>query len=112
MKNFFKHQRRHPAVILLKFIVWMMLAAVVVWAVMLLWNWLMPAVFSGARTIDYWQTLGLLVLSRLFFGGHHGHGRWMGRRRWESMSAEDREKFAQFGRHGRSGACGGGDQAQ
>lgn len=111
MKNFFNNQRRHPAVMLLKFIVWLALVAVVVWAVMMLWNWLMPAVFSGARTIDYWQTLGLLVLSRIFFGSH-GHGRWKGRRRWESMSAEEREKFAQFGRNGRGGMCGGGDQAQ
>jgi hypothetical protein len=99
MKSFFNRHRWHPAVMLLKFVVWATLVAVVVWLVMLLWNWLMPAVFSGARTIDYWQTLGLIVLSRVFFGG--GHGRWKGRRRWENMSADERAKLARFGRGGR-----------
>jgi hypothetical protein len=88
----------------MKFIVWLALVAIVVGLVMLLWNWLMPAVFAGARTIDYWQTLGLLVLSRVFFGG--GHGRWKGRRRWENLSAEEREKLAQYGKRGRGGDCG------
>lgn len=48
---------------------------------MLLWNWLIPAVFSGP-VITYWQALGLLVLSKLLFSGghrgghkhHHRHG--------------------------------------
>lgn len=99
MKAFFKRHRWHPAVLLLKFIVWLALAAVVVGLVMQLWNWLMPAVFSGARVIDYWQALGLIVLSRVFFGG--GHGRWKGRRRWENMRDDEREKLAQFGKRGR-----------
>ena len=103
MKNFFRQQRRHPAVVLVKIIVWLALAAVVVGLVMQLWNWLMPAVFSGARPIDYWQALGLIVLSRVFFGG--GHGRWKGRRRWEHMSADEREKLAQFGKRGRGAEC-------
>ena len=92
----------------LKFIVWVAFAAVVVGLVMLLWNWLMPAVFSGAHTIDYWQALGLLALSRVFFGGR-GHGRWKGRGRWENLSADERDKLAQFGKHGRD--CGWGEKA-
>lgn len=61
--------------------------ALLVWATMLLWNALLPAIF-GIVTITYWQALGLLVLGRLLFGGfgkggggmrgfgrrHHGHG--------------------------------------
>ena len=36
--------------------------------VMLLWNWLMPAIF-GLGVISFWQSLGLIVLSRLLLGG-------------------------------------------
>lgn len=66
------------------------------WLVMLLWNWLIPELFFGAREVDYWQALGILLLSKILFGGGHGH--WKGRRqRWESMSPEEREQLkAQF----------------
>ena len=97
-------QKRTPVIIALKVTIKLALGAVVVAAVMLLWNWLMPAVFSGVRTIDYWQALGLLVLCRVLFGGGRGHGRWHARRRWGRMSMEER---AQLKRH-----CGhGGDAA-
>jgi len=36
--------------------------------VMLLWNWIMPAI-SPLSSITYWQAMGLLVLSRILFGG-------------------------------------------
>jgi hypothetical protein len=68
--------------------------AAVVWLVMMLWNWLMPALFAGARQIGYWHALGLLVLCKILFGG--GHGRWREHRRWHRMSAAEREEF---GRH-------------
>jgi len=67
-----------------------------------LWNWLMPALF-GWHVITYWQALGVLVLSKILFGGfraggHGGHDwRWRRRmmERWEQMSPEEREKFRQ-----------------
>lgn len=45
------------------------------WILMLLWNWLMPAIF-GLTTISYLQAWGLILLSHLLFkgggpGGHH-----------------------------------------
>ncbi len=60
------------------------------WAVMLLWNWLMPAIF-GLPTITYWQGWGLLLLSHILIkGGWHGgrgghrHGKRHGRGgKWE-----------------------------
>jgi hypothetical protein len=73
--------------------------------VMWLWNHLMPAVF-GLHTITYWQALGLLVLSKILLGGHHGrpgfamHWRRRMMDRWEQMSPEERERF-------RAGMCGG-----
>ncbi len=42
------------------------------WLVMLLWNWLMPTLFTGAGQIDYWRALGLLLLSKVLFGGGGG----------------------------------------
>jgi hypothetical protein len=43
-----------------------------------LWNWLMPDIF-GLRQITYWQAFGLILLTRLLFGGfrHHGHDHHM-----------------------------------
>jgi len=66
--------------------------------VMSLWNWLAPDVL-GAHTITFWQALGILVLSKLLFGGFRGRpgcrdgwkDRWHGR--WEHMTPEEREKF-------------------
>jgi len=43
--------------------------------VMLLWNWLMPEIF-GLPTLNFWQAVGIVILSRLIFGGFkHGHKR-------------------------------------
>jgi hypothetical protein len=81
--------------------------AVFGFVVMSLWNWLMPAVF-GWHMISFWQALGLLVLSKILFGGFRG-GRgpnmpWRRRmmERWEAMTPEEREKF----RQGLQGPCG------
>jgi len=42
--------------------------------VKILWNWLMPGLF-GLRVITFWQGFGLVLLAKIFFGGHgHGHG--------------------------------------
>ncbi len=77
------------------------------WAVMHLWNWVMPALFAGARVIDFWHALGLLVLSRILFGGFRGHGGgWRHRRhwrKWEAMTPEEREQFRSAW-HARRGA--------
>ncbi|MEM5294134.1 hypothetical protein OKW50_005701 [Paraburkholderia youngii] len=72
--------------------------------VMTLWNWVMPALFVGARAIDFAHALGLLVLSRILFGGFRGHGGWRGRRhwrKWEAMTPEEREHFQAAWRSGR-----------
>jgi hypothetical protein len=73
--------------------------------VMSLWNVLMPSIFA-VRAINFWQALGLLVLSKILFGGlrpHMGQGP-RGRRRmmerWEQMTPEERMKFKQGIRRG------------
>jgi hypothetical protein len=66
--------------------------------IMLLWNWLVPAVFGG-HTINFWQAWGIFFLSKLLFGGFDGGpGRRKKARlqdRWEHMTPEERERFRQ-----------------
>ena len=82
------------------------------WVVMLLWNWLMPALFSGAAQVGYLQALGILLLSKILFGGFRGgcHGHWKERQqRWESMTPEEREQLK--GRFkSRWASCGASDK--
>jgi hypothetical protein len=82
---------------------------VVTYAVMYLWNWLVPTLI-GWKSIDFLQAMGLLVLTRLLvgfrgFGGwhRHHHAHWRGRmhERWAQMTPEEREKF----KEGMRGRC-------
>ena len=76
-----------------KFVVLALLGfAALSWVVMALWNWLMPELFLGAKEIGYLQAVGLLVLSKILFGGFRGHGRWH-HHRWEQRTPEEREKL-------------------
>jgi hypothetical protein len=76
--------------------------------VMLLWNALVPGLFSGP-VIGFWQAAGLLVLSRILFGGFRGRGgpggwrqHWAQHERWSRMSPEERERFREKARQWRS----------
>lgn len=66
--------------------------------IMYLWNWLLPPLF-GLRLITFWQALGLLLLCRILFGSWTGGGGDRGHRRrfkrWDCMSAEERERLRQ-----------------
>lgn len=75
---------------------------------MLLWNAILPDV-TGVEALGYWQGVGLLVLSRILFGGwrgggkpggyankkygHRGGAHW--REKWMNMSEEERLKMKQ-----------------
>ena len=66
------------------------------WLVMSLWNWIIPSLFTSTQPIDYFRALGLLVLSRILFGGFHGRGGWHHHKhmqRWQHMTDEEKEKF-------------------
>ncbi len=78
--------------------------------VMLLWNWLVPVLFKGVP-INLWQAMGLLVLSRILFGGfggggwghgsHHRKSTWREKfnQKWSGMTPEEKERFKHsFGR--------------
>lgn len=70
--------------------------------VMFLWNAIMPQAIQAA-TLNYWQSLGLLVLCRILFGSFRGRsgrrpGMWRGggpylQEKWRTMSDEERMKF-------------------
>jgi hypothetical protein len=70
-------------------------------AVMLLWNALIPDLFHGPF-LTFWQAVGMLVLTRIFFHCFYGrgHGGWS-HRHWRhrfeaklaAMTPEEREKF-------------------
>lgn len=92
--------------------------AVFAWAVMLLWNALVPPLFHGPE-LGYEQALGLLILCRILFGGLrgrglHGHfGRHRWRERWQNLTPEERERlrqrFVERCGHRMGGAQQGGD---
>lgn len=73
-----------------------------------LWNFVVPAVFTGAPMITFTQALALLLLAKILFGGfrcgwgcHRCGGGWKGKGYWQKrmekklagMSPEEREKF-------------------
>jgi hypothetical protein len=70
------------------------------WAVMLLWNAILPAALHAGE-ISFWQAVGLLLLSRILvggfggkrFGGHGGFRGGMWREKWMNMSDEEKAKF-------------------
>lgn len=69
--------------------------------VMSLWNAILPAVIH-VSTITFWQAIGILLLSKILFGGFRGG--WRGRRghwkekmqnKWQEMTPEQRAQFKQ-----------------
>ncbi len=78
-----KWKRKTPAIIL--FVIAGM--ALLIWAVMLLWNAILPEVL-GVNSITYWQALGIFVLSKILFGGFKGGGR-----KHKKFSSKWRHKF-------------------
>jgi len=71
------------------------------WVVMLLWNNILPTII-GVKAISFWQSMGILALSKILFSGfkggdrrpefHHNHKQDFPNRRIP-MSREEREKM-------------------
>ena len=98
---------------MLKRVVWFVIAgtaALVFFGgiVMLLWNSILVPVLHVA-SLSFWQATGLLLLSKILFGGFRG-GPWRGkqgrcgngaswredmRSRWAQLSPEEREQLQQ-----------------
>jgi hypothetical protein len=84
-------------------------AAIVGLVTLALWNAVMPAIF-GLPAINFWQALGLLLLSRLLLGRFGGWGRRMSKARfvrgWKGLTPEERQRFRDaMGGH-RPAGCG------
>lgn len=71
---------------------------VMAFVVMGLWNWLIPALFTGP-IISFWQAVGLMLLTRILFRGFAGMqggrfrrcGDW--KEKFEKMTPEQKEKM-------------------
>lgn len=93
--------KRNPAVFVIGAIaMFALVTAIVMW----LWNALLPEIF-GIKVISYWQAMGILVLSKILFGGLKGGGgkfRHMKEKhiehKMEGMSDEEKEKFREMWR--------------
>lgn len=101
--------KKHKILMVLKIVACIaILLPLFIYGTMMLWNWLVPSLFNGP-VINFWQTLGLLVLSKIFFSGFggkkHKNGRcnenskWGWKHRMEEkmsgMSPEEKEQFKQ-----------------
>lgn len=81
--------------------------------VMFLWNAILPAVV-GVKAITFIQALGILLLSKILFGGFGRRGGWQRGRpnewkdkmknKFASMTPEEKEKFKDEWKN----RCGGG----
>ena len=68
--------------------------------VMLLWNLLIPEIF-GLAPITYWQAIGLMVLSKILFGGWNfgkrgrrpSFGGQARREKFLNMTEEEKQEF-------------------
>ena len=98
MTNKFK---RNPAILIIGIIaMFLLVTAIVMW----LWNLLLPEIL-GVKFISFWQAMGILVLSKILFGGFKGGGaklRHMREQHFEhkmsGMSDEEKEKFKEIWR--------------
>jgi len=95
-------------VMIIKMVVFGVLAIIAFgFGTMWLWNWLVPTLFNGP-IITFWQTVGLILLSKILFSGFggksHGHrngggygAQWKRRfvEKVSSLSPEEREAFKQ-----------------
>ena len=77
MENYVKHKVKK----IVKIIFMVIFGAIAIaalallfgYVVMLLWNWLIPAIF-GLGVITFWQAVGIVILAKLLFGGFGGKG--------------------------------------
>ena len=71
------------------------------WLVMALWNAILPVVIPIIKVVSYWQAVGILLLSRILFGGFKGPHRsgegyrppFFLKEKLAQMTDEEKEKF-------------------
>lgn len=88
-----------PLFFFVRFVLMMFIGGLVV---MLLWNAIIPDIFN-LKSITYWQSVGLILLTRILTGGFKSYGRFGNghyggppphlRDKWKNMTNEEREAF-------------------
>jgi len=93
-----KFRKFHPLKILFFITVFITFVAAVSWIVMFLWNSILTEV-TNVKPLNFWQAAGLLVLSKILFGGMGGRkGKWKNSKRkewkekWMNMNPEERNE--------------------
>ncbi len=93
-----KHPKKMAKYIPLFIILFFAAAFVFGFFVMELWNWLIPTLFGGP-VVTFWQAIGILILSKILFGGLGGHGSGKDSKRskhskdWKSGFREECRKY-------------------
>ncbi|SEG61097.1 hypothetical protein SAMN05421847_2951 [Halpernia humi] len=92
-----KNKFRGKMILLVLFVIAMFFAVSAI--VMGLWNNILPDIL-GVKAISFWQAMGILVLSKILFGGFHGKGgfgrnkfRRIKEERMRGMTDEQKEKL-------------------
>ena len=93
-----KYKKSWALLILCPPLIFLAVALIVMW----LWNCILPEVV-GVKSINYWQAMGILVLSKILFGGFRGGARkkWMDckeehlNKKTENFSDDEKEQFKQ-----------------
>ncbi len=100
--NYFKHKLRtkKPATIAAWVILGVLAAAgfaiLFGFIIMWLWNGLMPDIF-GLTEINYWQGVGLLILSKILFGGFGGgNGHKSSKKKKNSIEESAKKDFSKW----------------
>jgi hypothetical protein len=99
MKTGRRHRFSLPKVLMIILIV-IAAASLLSFIVMNLWNAILPGVIH-VSAITFPQALGILVLSKILFGGFRGRLGWRGepppfmQRKFANMTEEERERFKQ-----------------
>ena len=85
----FKHWAIIPMIIV-GIIIAVLMAFLLGYFVMLLWNWLMPVIF-GITRITYWQAWGLVLLCHILFKFNPlSHGHRHVKKRWHRKEFEEK----------------------
>ena len=105
-KNTFSSPRFHPLKVLFFIGVFIAIATALSWLVMFLWNAILPETV-GVQPLNFWKAAGLLLLSKILFGGFgRGGGRGKGKgwghhksgnkhswkNKWMSMDDDERKE--------------------
>lgn len=103
--NIMRHRRFWAAKIVGFALLFVIAAGLFSWVVMALWNGVLVPSVSGVKVISWVQALGILVLSKILFGGFRGRGGWRRgrggfwnkemREKWSTMTPEEKNRMRQ-----------------